>query len=155
MAVLGAEGPLMEPYSAIADAVLILHFGIVLFIVGGLAFVVAGNLRSWRWVNNIWFRLAHLVAIGVVVMQSWLGLLCPLTTFESWLRSKAGSPGYSKSFIEHWVQRVLFIEAPFWVFALAYTLFGLLVVIVWRRFPPRRTVPKPGQSRFSNKFRGT
>jgi hypothetical protein len=48
------------------------------------------------------------------------------------------TPSYSKSFIEHWVQRVVFYEAPFWVFVLAYTAFGLLVAWAWWRFPPRR-----------------
>jgi hypothetical protein len=125
-------------YQALADAVLLLHFAIVLFIVAGLAFVVAGNVWHWRGANNLWFRLAHIAAIAVVVLQSWLGQLCPLTTLESWLRVKAGTPSYSKSFIEHWLQRVVFFEAPFWVFVLAYTAFGLLVAWAWWRFPPRR-----------------
>jgi hypothetical protein len=36
------------------------------------------------------------------------------------------------------VQRLLFYDAPAWVFASAYTLFGLLVVAVWWRHPPER-----------------
>jgi hypothetical protein len=126
------------PYQLLADAVLVLHFVIVLFVIGGLVAVVAGNIRGWHWVNSLWFRLAHLAAIGVVVAQAWLGQVCPLTTVESRLRIQAGSPGYSKSFIEHWVQVVLFYEAPAWVFVLAYTTFGLLVLATWWRFPPRR-----------------
>jgi len=126
-------------YQALADAVLLVHFAVVLFIVGGLAFVVAGNVWHWRGANNIWFRRAHIAAISFVILQSWLGQLCPLTTLESWLRGKSGAPTYDKSFIEHWVQRVLFYEAPFWVFVLAYTAFGLLVAWAWSRFPPRRT----------------
>ena len=126
-------------YQALADAVLLLHFAVVLFIVGGLAFVVAGNVWHWPGANNIWFRWGHIAAIGVVVLQSWLGQLCPLTTLESWLRANAGAATYTKSFLEHWVQRVLFYEAPFWVFVLAYTAFGLLVLWAWWRFPPRRT----------------
>jgi hypothetical protein len=55
------------------------------------------------------------------------------------LRVQAGSPAYTRSFIEHWVQRVMFYEAPFWVFATAYTLFGALVVLAWWRHPPRRS----------------
>ena len=125
-------------YPLLADAVLVLHFGVVLFVVGGLVAIVAGNLRGWRWVNAPWFRLAHLGAIGIVVLQSWLGQLCPLTTLESWLRLQAGEAAYSKSFIEHWVQRVLYWEAPFWVFTVAYTVFGLLVVAAWWYFPPRK-----------------
>jgi hypothetical protein len=57
---------------------------------------------------------------------------------ESWLRTRAGAPAYTERFVEHWVQRVIFYEAPLWVFALAYTLFGLLIVAGWWRFPPRR-----------------
>lgn len=125
-------------YQLLADAVLLLHFGVVVFVIGGLLLVVAGNKLGWPWVNKLWFRLAHVVAIGIVVAQAWLGQVCPLTTLESWLRVQAGSPSYSKSFVEHWVQRLLFYEAPFWVFALAYTVFGLLVLASWWYFPPQR-----------------
>lgn len=128
----------MLPYRLLADAVLLLHFGVVVFVVAGLAAIVFGNLRGWRWVNGLWFRLAHLAAIGVVVVQSMLGRLCPLTVLESWLREQAGGAAYDRSFVEHWVQRVLFHEAPFWVFTVAYSVFGLLVLAAWWRFPPRR-----------------
>ena len=126
------------PYQLLADAVLVLHFGVVVFVVGGLVVVAAGNWLGWRWVNRWWFRLAHLAAIGIVVAQAWLGQLCPLTTLESWLRVQAGESGYTKSFIEHWLQRVIFYEAPFWVFTLAYTVFAVLVIGAWWYFPPTR-----------------
>jgi len=126
-------------YQLLADGVLVLHFGVVVFVVGGLVLIIAGNLRRWRWVNAFGFRLAHLSAIAIVVIQSWLGEVCPLTTLESWLRVRAGAAGYSRSFIEHWIQRLLFYEAPFWVFVSAYTLFALLVLACWWYFPPRRT----------------
>lgn len=127
----------MLPYRLLADAVLLLHFGIVLFVVGGLLAVLAGNLLRWPWVNNAWFRLAHVAAIAVVVVQAWLGQVCPLTTLETWLRVKGGAFGYHQSFIQYWVQRVLYYEAPLWVFAIAYTVFGLLVLAAWWYFPPR------------------
>ncbi|MGE3775110.1 MAG: DUF2784 domain-containing protein [Gammaproteobacteria bacterium] len=126
------------PYGLLADAVLLLHFGVVLFVVGGLVLVVAGHRRGWRWVDGWWFRLAHLAAIAYVVLQTWFGQICPLTTLESWLRVRAGAPVYDESFIEHWVRRFLYYDAPSWVFAAAYTAFGLLVVLAWWRFPPRR-----------------
>ena len=50
-------------YRLLADAVLVLHFAIVLFIVGGLLLIVVGNLRHWRWVNARWFRFAHVAAM--------------------------------------------------------------------------------------------
>jgi hypothetical protein len=119
--------------------VLVLHFGIVVFVVGGLLAVVAGNWVGWKWVNAWWFRLAHLAAIGFVVIQTWLGQLCPLTTLESWLRVQAGTSAYEGSFIEYWLHRLIFYEAQPWQFTLAYTVFAALVVLAWWRFPPRRT----------------
>ncbi len=125
------------PYQLLADMVLILHVAVVAFVVGGLILVVAGNLRGWRWVNGGRFRLAHLVAIAVVVAEVWFGATCPLTSVEMWLRAKAHAATYAGSFIEHWLQRVLYYEAPSWVFTLGYSLFGLVVVAVWWYFPPK------------------
>lgn len=131
------------PYQLLADAVLVVHVAIVLFVVGGLVLVVVGNLRGWRWVNAWWFRLAHLGTIGVVIAESWLGMVCPLTTLEMWLRSKAQTGTYAGSFIEHWLQALLFWEAQPWVFTAAYSLFGLAVGAAWWYFPPRATKAGP------------
>jgi len=49
---------LAVPYALLANAVLVLHVAVVLFVVGGLVLVVAGNLLlGWAWVNALWFRL--------------------------------------------------------------------------------------------------
>ena len=125
-------------YELLANLVLVLHALVVLFVVGGLVLVFAGNALGWAWVNRWWFRVAHLGAIAYVVAQAWVGVTCPLTTLESWLRDQAGVSGYSGGFIEHWVGRLLFYEAPPWVFTLVYTAFGLLVAATWWRFPPSR-----------------
>lgn len=124
-------------YNFLADIVLILHFAIVLFVIGGLIFIVLGNKFDWPWVNSVAFRIAHLACILVVVAQSWLGITCPLTSLESWLRKMAGSAVYKTTFVEYWVHRLLFFDAPSWAFALAYSLFGILVVLAWWFFPPR------------------
>ena len=124
-------------YQWLADAVLCLHVGVVLFVVGGLLLVVGGNLLRWQWVNAWWFRLAHLAAIAVIVAEAWLGLVCPLTTLEVWLRTQAAETAYAGGFIAHWLQRLLYHEAPAWVFTLAYSVFALLVLASWWIFPPR------------------
>lgn len=133
--------PLLEfrQFQLLADAVLALHFATVLFVVGGLVLIIVGNLSDWRWVNALWFRLVHLAAIAIVIAEAWLGITCPLTTLEMWLRVQSGTgiaANYSESFIGHWLQRLLFYAAPPWAFVLAYTAFGVLVVVVWFRFPP-------------------
>jgi hypothetical protein len=126
------------PYQLLADIVLAVHFGVVVFVMGGLAAIVVGNRYGWRLVNGWVFRLAHLTAIAIVVAQAWLGVACPLTTLESSLRVKAGEAGYETSFIEHWLTAILFYEAPAWVFTAAYTLFGLAVAVAWWHYPPRQ-----------------
>lgn len=127
------------PYAMFADAVLLLHFAVVVFVVGGLPLVFIGNQRGWRWVNGRLFRWTHLAAIVVIIVQAWLGQHCPLTILESWLRTQAGQGvRYETSFVQHWLHQVLFFDAPLWVFALVYTAFGLLVAVAWWRFPPER-----------------
>lgn len=123
-------------YQLLADAVLALHVAIVVFVVVGLVLIIAGNLRDWPWVNSAWFRVAHALAIAIVVAEAWFGFVCPLTTLEMWLRAKAQATTYTGSFIEHWLQRILYYDAPGWVFTLAYSLFGLAVLATWWLFPP-------------------
>ncbi|MDJ0879923.1 MAG: DUF2784 domain-containing protein [Halieaceae bacterium] len=127
----------MSHYALLADAVLLLHFSFVVFVVIGLVLIVTGAAVRWQWIRNGWFRLAHLGAIGVVVAQAWLGQICPLTILEMWLRKQAGQTGYEGSFIQHWVGELLYYTAPPWVFLVLYTLFALLVVAAWWAFPPR------------------
>ena len=120
----------------LADMVLLLHVAVVLFVVAGLPLVVLGNVAGWRWVNDWWFRLAHLAAIAIVVAESWLEIACPLTTLEVWLRREAGQTLQGESFIGYWMQRFLYYNLPPWLFLCAYTAFGLLVLAGWWRFPP-------------------
>ncbi len=125
-------------YHTLADVVLITHVGFVAFVVLGLGLIIVGGFCGWKWIRNPWFRMIHLAAIGVVTLQSWFGITCPLTVLEMTLRERAGDASYHTSFISHWLQRLLFYEAPAWVFAASYTLFGLLVVASWFKFRPRR-----------------
>lgn len=122
----------------LADLVLLIHVAYVLFVVAGLALILAGGALGWRWVRNPWFRALHLAAIGLVVIEAWLGAMCPLTTLEAGLRVRAGEASYAPSgFIAHWVQRILFWDAPGWVFTTLYTLFGALVTASWAWVRPR------------------
>ncbi len=118
-------------YLLAADAVLLLHTLFVVFVVAGLVLVLAGGALSWRWVRNRVFRVLHLVAIAVVVAQAWAGVICPLTTLEMALRSRAGDAVYKGTFISHWLESILYYQAPAWAFVVAYTLFGLAVLLSW------------------------
>jgi hypothetical protein len=129
----------MNPATAalLADALLFLHVLVVLFVVGGLVLVLVGGPLRWRWVRHRGFRLLHLAAVAFIVIQTWLGQLCPLTIWEQDLRLLAGQAGYGGGFIEHWLSRLLYFDAPWWVFVLAYTVFGGAVLASWWWVAPR------------------
>ena len=120
-----------------ADAVLLLHTLIVIFVVIGLILLFVGKARKWSWVRNPWFRVAHLLAITIIVVQSWFGVICPLTSLEMALRSRAGDAVYKGSFIAHWLESILYYQAPPWVFMVCYSVFGVLVAGSWFWISPR------------------
>lgn len=124
-------------YLLAADAVLLLHVLFVVFVVLGLLLILAGGARGWRWVRRPLFRWLHLAAIGIVVLQAWLGRICPLTDWEMALRQRAGEAVYAGGFVAHWLEQVLYYRAPDWVFVVVYTGFGLLVLLSWALVRPR------------------
>ena len=129
-----------------ADAVLLLHTLIVIFVVIGLILLFVGKARKWSWVRNPWFRVAHLLAITIIVVQSWFGVICPLTTFEMALRSRASDTVYTGSFIAHWLEGILYYQAPPWVFMVCYSVFGVLVVGSWFWISPRPFTTRANRS---------
>ena len=120
-----------ELYGLLADTLLVIHFAFVIFVVVGFTLILLGLLARWSWVHNRIFRIAHLAAIGIVVLQAWFGQICPLTLWENKLRHLAGQSAYAETFVEHWLHEVLFYEAEPWIFTTIYTAFGALVVLVW------------------------
>ncbi len=126
-------------YLLTADAVLIVHFAFVLFVVLGLGAIWIGWFRKWRFVRKVRFRVAHLAAMGVVVLESVFGIVCPLTTWEKNLRLAAGADVYEETFMQHWVHKAMFFQLPPAVFTAMYVLFFLGIVLslivvkpVWR-----------------------
>ena len=113
----------MQPLAA--DALLVLHFAIVVFIVGGLVLVWIGAAAGWRWIRNPWFRYTHLGAIVFVAGEAVLGFACPLTIWEDMLRGGVRP----ESFVGRWVYRLLYYRAPEWVFATAYALWATATVV--------------------------
>ncbi|OFA30525.1 hypothetical protein BAE46_11230 [Glaciecola punicea] len=118
-------------YLLAADALLVIHVLFIMFVVFGLLLIFVGKVRHWQWIRSVRFRIAHLIGIGIVVVQSWLGIICPLTTWEMALREQAGEAVYAGTFISHWLSTLLYYHAPPWVFVFVYSAFALLVVLSW------------------------
>lgn len=125
-------------YRLAADALVVVHFSYASYVVVALLLTLLGIWRGWAWVRNPWFRYIHMAMIGIVVIESWLGIPCPLTVWEQQLRGLAGQQTYQGEFIATFVHDALFWEFPAWGFTVMYTAFGAAVALTFLLAPPHR-----------------
>ena len=85
-------------YSWLADLILCMHAGFVLFVIFGGLLVL-----RWRWIA--WLHLPAAVWGAVVEFSGWV---CPLTPLENWLRGHAGETGYRSDFVAYYLLPVLY-----------------------------------------------
>jgi hypothetical protein len=135
----------------LADITVTLHLAYVAFVILGQLLILIGAARGWNWIRSPRFRFTHLAFILIVVLESWIGFTCPLTTWEQRFRQLAGQATYSGDFIAKWLHELLFFDAPPIVFTICYTVFGLIVVGTFWLVPPGRrsagtSEPPPARS---------
>lgn len=85
-------------YSLVADALLIVHF---LFI----GFVVLGGLLLLKWRRLVYLHLPAAVWGALIEFYGWR---CPLTPWEIYFRRAAGETGYDMGFIEHYLAPLIY-----------------------------------------------
>ena len=138
-------------YPVLADLVVLVHLGFVVF-------VVLGGLLVRKWPGLIWI---HLPAVfwGVAIELS--GWICPLTPLENWLRHKGGEENYQFDFVAHYVLPMLY---PQGLTRRSQIVLGALVLVVngviygWvfgkrkiHRFS-RSTVQRPRKTRIRSRW---
>ena len=96
-------------YEIAADLTAAVHFAFI-------AFVIFGALLGRR--SRVWMAL-HLAAMLYGVMIEVFYWYCPLTVLEQYLRAKAGRGQYQDAFIAHYLNRVIYLDAPQWTLILA------------------------------------
>lgn len=123
-------------YGLLADAVVVVHF---LFVV----FVVVGGLLALRWPRAAWVHLP--AAAWGAAIEIW-GWICPLTPLEKRLRVLAGEAAYEGGFIQTYLLSALYPEGltrevqlalAAGVFIVNFVVYGI-VVWHWRRRSGRR-----------------
>lgn len=130
-------------YVYLADLVVTVHLAFVAFVLFGQIAILAGAICRWHWVRNFWFRILHLLAIGIVVFETVLSYECPLTTWERELLHAAGLPASDRTFVGRLMNNVLFYDAPPDVFGPIYYTFGAVVLGTFVFAPPRWPRRKP------------
>lgn len=119
-----------------------MHFAIAAFIAGGLPLTWLGARCGWEWIRNPWFRYLHLAAIVFVALEALAGYACPLTVWEDLLRGGVRP----ESFVGRWVYRLLYYQAPEWVFTSLYVLWAAATLATLKLVPPRRSAAAAAQA---------
>ncbi|MBI2355455.1 MAG: DUF2784 domain-containing protein [Deltaproteobacteria bacterium] len=116
------------PYVLLAEVTLLVHALFVLFVVlGGVA------VLRWRWLARL-----HLPAAVWGVLIELGGWVCPLTYVENHFRRLGGESGYRGTFIEQYLEPVLY---PLGLTQRSQIIFGLTAFLInfviyvqlWRR----------------------
>ena len=115
----------------LADIVLMIHFFYVLFVVGSVPVIWLGAWFKLAFVRNRWFRYLHLAAILLVVVESLLGVVCPLTVWENTLRQVETD----SSFIQRWLHQIMFYNVSEGVLTVVYVVFAGLVAMTFKWVP--------------------
>jgi hypothetical protein len=113
-------------YRLLADFVVVVHSGFVLF-------VVLGGILVLRWRPAMWLHLPSAVWGVVIEVAGWT---CPLTPLENWLRDAGEDAGYTGGFVEYYLLSILY---PARLTRNLQMAFGLVVLAVnvpvyWRVF---------------------
>lgn len=110
-------------YRILADAVLVLHFGFILF-------VVFGGLLVFRWRRVMWVHLPAAVWGAAIEFFGWI---CPLTPLENHLRRLGQENGYEGGFIEYYIGSIIYPSgfSPAIHIAMGVGVVVLNVVIYW------------------------
>jgi len=122
-------------YRLLADLVVVVHLAFVLFVLLGAVLVLRNPRCLWL----------HLPALAWGAWIEFTGRICPLTPLENLLRREGGGAGYATTFIEHYVEPILYPpslsrEAQ-WLFgAIALAVNVVLYLVVYAR---HRATRKP------------
>lgn len=120
------------PYAFLADAVVVIHLGYVVF-------VAVGGFISYRYPLVL---RAHVPAVGWALGIVTIQWRCPLTQVENTLRERAGSQAYESGFIDRYLTGVLY-PTQYERFMQALVAAGVIIAYVllalrWQRSPQER-----------------
>ncbi len=119
----------------LADLILIIHFAVVLFIIFGFFFPIFYKFK-FNFAKNYYIRIIHISLITIVLVETLVGVICPLTIIENLLRNST----QSESLIAKLLRDLLF-----WDFSISYFLFIYFIcfswtVFIWFFFPPNKKI---------------
>lgn len=125
-------------YKILADIIVVVHFGWVLFMLLGFVLSLWGFF--WREFFNWWlFRMLHLFGIVYVVLLAVLRQYCPLTILENTLRARYNPIlTYPGSFIVHYINRLVYPDVNPLILLIPTIFIAVFTVVIFIIKPPAR-----------------
>lgn len=128
--------PAYSKYLLAADLILLIHFLFVAFVVLGFIFIWIGYFTKQKFARNAKFRICHILAMGIVLCESLIGMICPLTEWENNLRVRGGQDQvYETSFMKEWIHKIMFFDFSELTFVIVYALFFALILLTFWVIP--------------------
>lgn len=125
-------------FAVLADAILVLHFGIAAYNVLGLPVIWIGRVFRRKFVHSPWFRYSHLACMGVVLLLALCETICPFTDWENRLRVLAARYGRPEiTLMQKWLGGILYSDADWTTFGVLYGLWFLAILVTLRLVPVR------------------
>lgn len=129
------------PYRILADALVVIHFAWILFMLLGFALTIRAFWKPSffdRWL----FRTLHLAGILFVASLEIFGKFCPLTVWENALRySYDPSSDYPGSFIVQYIARLVYPDLDPALLIVPTVLIASFTLVVFFLRPPRHLRP--------------
>ncbi len=136
-------------YKILADLVVLIHFGWILFILWGFVLTVCGSVcvyvlpeakdRGKKFFDRWIFRIVHLAGIVYVAILTVLGKYCPLTILENDLRGQYDAElAYPGSFVIHYIEKIVYPEANFLIFVIPTIIIAVFTVLMFIIRPPAK-----------------
>ena len=115
-----------------SEIVLLFHFCIFLFMILSFFLIPLGYYQEWKWVKNKYYRLIHLVLMGIIFIETILGFMCPLTILENFLRNDIEI----NNKITQIIHQIMYWDLPTYQFIILYLLSLLYLIFLWCFFKP-------------------
>ena len=114
------------------NVLLVIHFSIMVFIIFMLITVPFGNILKLNFVYNRKIRFLHASLVAFILLETILGLSCPLTVIENILRQHL----LTDSFMSNGLMKLIYWDLSISMFIWLYLFCFLWVIALWFIFPP-------------------
>ncbi|HTU33333.1 MAG TPA: DUF2784 domain-containing protein [Candidatus Acidoferrum sp.] len=124
----------MQPYAALADAVLLIHLLWCAWIVFGWTLTRGRRVLTWLHIGSLVYAI-------FIELTPWPP--CPLTVAENWLEMRAGLVPASGPFLLHLLDAIVYPNLPEWAVVGAAVAICLAILAIYLR----RFVKRPSSQR--------